>query len=494
VLPAKSRTPLPLGGLLAIGLAATLIFIAVAFWALCAISTGTLWFWEGRPDGKISVFLTSAEYLDFVRSSVTFGGAVALGATLLLAFRRQQTNDRLRFLAEQNLTHERTKESSRLSELADQRTVEMERELRSRFAAVSAQLGHEKSAVRLAGIYALGALADEWHAFGRDDERQVCIDVLCAYVRLPYDPDSERAQLEGEREVRLTAIKVVRDHLRANANENANWRSCAIDFSGTTFDGGDLSGIVIDGGVISFAGSKFVRNDFSLAEAVLSDGSLDFAGARMADGSLNLHGFRQTGGTVSFNGFVLLSGSLRMTHMKVSKGIFDCSELTQEAGLINFASSAFVKSTLLFDSAVLAGGRLLFQRTRFNNTEINFYDTMLRGVSARFFGCNFKKSKFSFEDAQFESGRVTFLNSTFNNSDLSFESAVFNGAHLEIKRSPHHSGMFLFQSASFNSGQVNLDSSSRQGGTIEFEGASVQLGVLRMDGAEYNPAAPLTSV
>lgn len=52
-----------------------------------------------------------------------------------------------------------------------------------RFAAAAAQLGADTAAERLAGVYAMAALADTW-----EQHRQQCINVLCAYLRLPYDP------------------------------------------------------------------------------------------------------------------------------------------------------------------------------------------------------------------------------------------------------------------------------------------------------------------
>ena len=55
--------------------------------------------------------------------------------------------------------------------------------LSARFAAAAEQLGHERAAIRLAGVYALGRLADDW-----PDQQQVCIDVLCGYLRLPTTP------------------------------------------------------------------------------------------------------------------------------------------------------------------------------------------------------------------------------------------------------------------------------------------------------------------
>ena len=66
------------------------------------------------------------------------------------------------------------------STLAEQRT----RTLNERFDTVAEQLGSDKSpAVRLAAVYAMAGLADDWQ-----DHRQTCVDVLCAYLRMPYEP------------------------------------------------------------------------------------------------------------------------------------------------------------------------------------------------------------------------------------------------------------------------------------------------------------------
>ena len=64
--------------------------------------------------------------------------------------------------------------------LAEQRT----RALNERFATAAEQLGSDKPAVRLAGVYAMAGLADDWA-----ENRQTCVDVLCAYLRMPYEPD-----------------------------------------------------------------------------------------------------------------------------------------------------------------------------------------------------------------------------------------------------------------------------------------------------------------
>ncbi|MFJ9381610.1 hypothetical protein [Streptomyces sp. NPDC101455] len=83
-------------------------------------------------------------------------------------------------------------------------------QLADRYTTAAGQLGHDQAAVRLAGVYALARLADDW-----EEQRQVCIDVLCAYLRMPYDPNPDGpAHRAGEKEVRLTIISVIHDHLR----------------------------------------------------------------------------------------------------------------------------------------------------------------------------------------------------------------------------------------------------------------------------------------
>jgi hypothetical protein len=99
------------------------------------------------------------------------------------------------------------------STLAEQRY----RTLNERFATAAEQLGSDRpAAVRLAGVYAMAGLADDWQ-----ENRQTCVDVLCAYLRMPYkdDPGDQADQEEqlayrADREVRHTIIRIVTTHLR----------------------------------------------------------------------------------------------------------------------------------------------------------------------------------------------------------------------------------------------------------------------------------------
>ena len=107
-----------------------------------------------------------------IAASVSF---LTLIGTLAAQYfgRRATSRDTQKALEEQRKQLDRT--------LAEQRT----RTLNERFATAAGQLGDDKPpAVRLAGVYAMAGLADDW-----PENRQTCVDVLCAYLRMPYDPD-----------------------------------------------------------------------------------------------------------------------------------------------------------------------------------------------------------------------------------------------------------------------------------------------------------------
>ncbi|MGO9159677.1 MAG: hypothetical protein ACLP7J_03050 [Streptosporangiaceae bacterium] len=63
-----------------------------------------------------------------------------------------------------------------------------------RFITIASQLGDAQPAVRLAGVHAMAGLADNWQ-----ENRQTCVDVLCAYLRLPYEPDPGEDALPADR-------------------------------------------------------------------------------------------------------------------------------------------------------------------------------------------------------------------------------------------------------------------------------------------------------
>ncbi|MFI6741507.1 pentapeptide repeat-containing protein [Nonomuraea sp. NPDC050451] len=140
-----------------------------------------------------------------------------------------------------------------------------------RFSKAVEQLGSAQAPVRLGGLYALEQLGQNNPAL-----RQTIVDVICAYLRMPYDPPQEedrhgrvrtaqraaRANIarrasnsvnrnpHEEQQVRLTAQRILADHLRwrkprrwqrvATANP-LFWQDIDLDLTGATLLNIDLN-------------------------------------------------------------------------------------------------------------------------------------------------------------------------------------------------------------------------------------------------------------
>lgn len=211
------------------GAAVLLVVAVVSVWLLIAFFGG------GSPQDKIRL-----EAIKLAGSIVVgTGGAVAL----VLAARRQRTTEL------QLLQQERT--------AGDTRHDAEERRISDLQASAGEQLGNEKAAVRLNGLYQLERLGQN-----HPDHRQTVVDVICAYLRMPFthpdelterskggsSDDTETKEAHEELQVRLTAQRILANHLRPNLDPNTVfptedkfWGVKSLDLTGAVLTGLDFS-------------------------------------------------------------------------------------------------------------------------------------------------------------------------------------------------------------------------------------------------------------
>jgi Pentapeptide repeats (9 copies) len=228
--------------------------------------------------------------------------------------------------------------------LTEQRT----RTLNERFATAAEQLGSDKPAVRLAGVYAMAGLADDW-----EENRQTCVDVLCAYLRMPYEPDPgedapepQQLAFQAIREVRHTVIRVITAHLQKDAE--VSWQGLNFDFNGVMFDGGDFRGAEFSGGMAVFDNAKFSGGTVRFNRAKFSGGEVYFGNAKFSGGRIRFEGAKFSGGTVSFR------------HIELSGGAFDFGRAEFSGGRVSFDGAGFSGGTVDFTHAEFSGGEVDF--------------------------------------------------------------------------------------------------------------------------------------
>jgi hypothetical protein len=198
------------------------------------------------------------------------------------------------------------------------------------------QLGSDKAPVRLAGLYALERLAQD-----NPVHRQSIVEVICAYLRMPYTPSAEKQvdrsiaeptdtaetpnpdqptqpDPREERQVRLAAQRILARHLRPTTPDrtpsliywdgmtvdlteaallDANFNSCSLNDTG--FDRATFTGTARFDGVTFTRTARFDRvtfgSDAGFHEATFT-GGVNFGdatfesrvalyGARVGDGN-----------------------------------------------------------------------------------------------------------------------------------------------------------------------------------------------------------------
>jgi uncharacterized protein YjbI with pentapeptide repeats/uncharacterized membrane-anchored protein YhcB (DUF1043 family) len=267
------------------------------------------------------------------------------------------------------------------STLAEQRT----RTLNERFAAAAGQLGSDKpAAVRLAGVYAIAGLADDW-----EENRQTCVDVLCGYLRMPYEPDpgggaaaEKQLDFRAGREVRHTAIRVITAHLKDDAA--VSWRGLNFDFTGAAFDGGDFARAEFSGGRVSFDGAVFSGGEVSFSRAVFSAGEVSFTVARFSDGTVSFTKAEFTGGRVSFYGAEFSGDLVSFSSARFSGGEVSFEYARFSGGMVSFGDAEFTGGRVSFGRAGFSGGTVFFTGARFSAGEVSFTGAVFSGGEVYF--------------------------------------------------------------------------------------------------------------
>ncbi|WP_410618611.1 pentapeptide repeat-containing protein [Amycolatopsis sp. cmx-8-4] len=248
----------------------TVVWLAVVMVVIGvgAAASLVLAFGRGDPRNSLEAIKTAGTIV------VGSGGAVALW----LAVRRQRTAELAIAQKDRELRQKDLEQAHTAREAVERRVTEL-------YTMAAAQLGSEHAHVRIAGVYALERLAQS-----NPDQRQVIVNLLCAYLRMPHitddtgstDPDPDR-ELRGtqERQVRLTAQRLLAAHLRRDQSGDGFWPDITLDLVGATLFDFDLDRCRLRGA--TFDGALFDgRAELSLAEFT---GPVSFDNARFTGGA-----------------------------------------------------------------------------------------------------------------------------------------------------------------------------------------------------------------
>lgn len=286
-------------------------------------------------------------------------------------------------------------------------------ERRSRYTKAVEQLGDEKAAVRLGGIYTLVSLVDEWFTDPDVDiitgkkEGQVIINNLCSYIRSPFPlaenkyflekknlTDNELKKYNGDFKADQKKLQEEKDIRRAILSE-ITYRcgaSLALDENGgESFYTEFWPSFIYDFSYANFFYPVYLNDVFFKA-------TMNFADA-------------------TFKDYTNFSGSIFLSHVSFSSATFE--------GGLNFSQTNF-ESPVYFDEAIFHNVSIFeeslfsksdFSRAKFNNIT-SFRGSLFNGTAV------FNETVFTnvdFSDTSFKEN-THFENTTFKGS------AFFDGS------------------------------------------------------------------
>ncbi len=438
----RGRRRLVLAGL-TVATLFTVLFVLVTVWITHSVITDHWhqhhpWYYGLQVQTVVSAFTP-------ITAFVAAGIAYLAARTTWRASLAEQASDR------QNFEDQMVADQARHNE---ERDSETRRDLHTRFTTVSAQLAGEASMMRQAGVHAIAALADDWHAHDPNTRQiQACVDVLCSYLRRPWDPEDDTAA--EERTVRETILTVLRQHLQPEASPS--WSDCGLNLVGARLRDFDLTGAEIHRanflwatftGTTSFRGAKFT--------AVGKGRSIDFSGTTFTTAdSLGIHftdsEFLATeGGRIDFLG-AKFRASDRLDLIGFDRAKF---KATGEDSEIRFSSAEF--SATGWHAGI-----------RFAGAEFTADQEGNIGLSSAKFTASGDESWISFHGAKFFAtggGDISFLGSTFSATDksatgedvqgnrINFEGATFSATATPQGRSRISFHLATFSAAGKESG------------------------------------------
>ncbi|MER6952202.1 pentapeptide repeat-containing protein [Nonomuraea sp. NPDC000554] len=397
--------------------------------------------------------MTIAEALEIVKISLAVvagaGGVVAL----VVAYRKQ-----------------------RVTEAGEQR--EQVKLYAERFDKAADKLGSESAAVRLAGIHALASLADDW-----EGGRQMCIDVLCAYLRMPPAPKPDADDPEsliawqGMAEVRATATRLIGAHLRYDAP--VPWHGHDFDFTAVTFDTGlDFGAAVFSGGRVSFDRAVFAGGLVRFYEATFSGGIVSFDEATFSGGEVRFLQAYFSGSFVSFKDAVFLDSTVTFDEARFA------------GGKVRFLRANFRGGRVSFDAATFSGGHINYHNAAFSGSTVSYASAGFFGSYCSFGGAAFTAGVITFQDARFASGAISFAGTEFPGGVIYFDRAEFSGSSVDFANAAFAGSTIRFDEAIFDVPPL-LGNTRFSGGTVDLR--LVRWGKQPIDLPERGPGLLLTT-
>lgn len=262
--------------------------------------------------------------------------------------------------------------------------------LNLRFTSASDQLGSQSAAVRLAGAYAMASLADDWI-----EQRQMCVNVICAYLRMENEGNDA-----SETRVREAITSIIRE--RTQAGRTQSWSALDYDMTGAHLHNLDFSECLFSGKLVSFS------------RAVFSGNLTTFEGTRFESERTSFSDCRFAAENTRFNHCIITARQIWFERLDI-RGRAWLDYLQTSGEIISFADSKIAGDRFSLAGANFSSNEIILERIEFTGERVAFSRCTFGGVTS-FRGSTFTGTQIWFENAQFTGPSADFEGARFDNA------------------------------------------------------------------------------
>lgn len=219
------------------------------------------------------------------------GGLGVLGAaavTFYASYSTRKSNERIEAdrvgqadkVLEQSREHFDTQHRFDSDTRAADRAAETSRDLRARFTTAATHLADDSPTIRLAGVYSLASLADDWAAHNNPAEQSVCVALLLSYLRTPQTHPAPESEDAGPHlHVRETIVRQVAERWHLPTSDTRSWKTIdAVTFKRCDLNNVDLRNAKLHGCDFTLARMERCKlSNADLTEATLTSAQLSGA-------------------------------------------------------------------------------------------------------------------------------------------------------------------------------------------------------------------------
>lgn len=197
--------------------------------------------------------------------------------------------------------------------------------------------------------------------------------------------------------------------------------------------------------------------EFSLEDAWLSGGDVNFESAQFISPLISFHNTHFPEGHFNFKNVVIKGEEVSFKNCQFGNGIKDFQYSSFDVSRVSFTNAEFANGDVCFINATFGNCKVSFKIARFGVGKVDFHFAAFKEVDLSFERTEFGSGRVDFRTVEFGKGRVNFNRSVFEDGEVVFDECEMDSGKFSFKRAQLGSGGFSFEEVMFENVDVSFE-------------------------------------